>query len=67
MLTIEINGEKRQVQPELTVAGLLEQFGITGRRMAVERNREIVPRAAWGNVQVADGDKYEVIELVGGG
>ncbi|MCE5273488.1 sulfur carrier protein ThiS [bacterium] len=67
MLTIEINGEKRQVEPGLTVAELLEQIGVTGRRVAVERNREIVPRAAWSGTALAAGDSFEIIELVGGG
>ncbi len=67
MLTIEINGEKRQVEPGLTVAELLEQVGVTGRRVAVERNREIVPRAAWDSTELAAGDSFEIIELVGGG
>lgn len=67
MLTIEINGEKRQVEPGLTVAELLEQIGVTGRRVAVERNREIVPRTAWDSTELAAGDSFEIIELVGGG
>ena len=67
MLTIEVNGEKRKVQKESTVADLLEDIGIVGRRVAVERNRDIVPRDRYESTMVRNGDVYEVVEFVGGG
>ena len=67
MLTITVNGENRQVESGTSVAGLLGELGITGRRVAVERNREIVPRATWENAAVTEGDIFEIIEFVGGG
>jgi len=67
MLTIEVNGEKRKVQKECTVADLLEDIGIVGRRVAVERNRDIVSRDRYESTMVRNGDVYEVVEFVGGG
>ena len=67
MLTIEVNGEKRKVQKEATVADLLADTGIVGRRVAVERNRNIVSRDQYESTPVQDGDVYEIVEFVGGG
>jgi sulfur carrier protein len=49
MLTLKINGESRQFPAPLTVAGLIEQLGYTGKRIAVERNGEIVPKSQHGS------------------
>ena len=67
MLTIEVNGEKRKVQKEVTVADLLADIGSVGRRVAVERNRNIVSRDQYESTLVQDGDVYEIVEFVGGG
>ncbi|HKP56950.1 MAG TPA: sulfur carrier protein ThiS [Polyangiales bacterium] len=66
-MQIEVNGEVRQVAPELTVSALLALLGVGDGPVAVERNRQIVPRAEHPNTQLADGDKLEVVHFVGGG
>ncbi len=66
-MRIEINGEPREVAPNLTVLALIETLGLAGKPVAVERNAEIVPRATHGQVQLAEGDKLEVVQFVGGG
>ena len=64
---IKINGEPRQVPGGISVAAMLEELGLDRRKVAVERNLEIVPRATLGDVAVADGDTYEIVRFVGGG
>jgi sulfur carrier protein len=49
------------------VAGLVELLGLTGRRIAVAVNRDVVPRSAFGSRQLATGDRVEILEAVGGG
>ena len=67
MITLTINGTSRTFPSTLNVAELLEQLGYTGKRIALERNGEIVPRSTYQQVQLADGDKLEVVVAVGGG
>lgn len=66
-MNITLNGENRQIDAGLTVAGLIEQLGYQGKRIAVERNGEIVPRSAHATTQLADGDHLEIVVAVGGG
>ncbi|HLU78538.1 MAG TPA: sulfur carrier protein ThiS [Burkholderiaceae bacterium] len=66
-MNITLNGEKRQFDPGLTVLGLIEQLGYQGKRIAVERNGEIVPRSAHAETPLADGDALEIVVAVGGG
>lgn len=66
-MRIEVNGEPRDVVPGATVADLLASLGLTGALVAVERNREIVPRARHADAALAEGDKLEVVHFVGGG
>ena len=67
MLDIKINGESRQFPEALTVAGLVDQLGYTGKRIAVERNGEIVPKSQHGATPLASGDQLEIVVAVGGG
>ncbi len=67
MLTLKINGESRQFPAPLTVAGLIEQLGYAGKRIAVERNGEIVPKSQHGSTALAAGDHLEIVVAVGGG
>ena len=62
-----VNGEPRSVPPGTTVSGLLADLGLGGRAVAVERNREIVPRAQHPAVELTDGDRLELVTFVGGG
>ena len=65
-LAIVVNGEPREVPAGLSVRGLLDHLGLAGLA-AVERNRELVPRAQHGSVIVERGDVLEIVHLVGGG
>ena len=66
-VTIVVNGEHRAFQPGGTVADLLIAIGIENGRVAIERNLQILPRAEWATTQVAAGDRYEIVQFVGGG
>ena len=66
-LEITVNGQPREVEPDLTVAGLIGQMGIQPKYVAVERNRELVPRATHAECILEPGDELEVVTLVGGG
>lgn len=66
-MTIQLNGDPRQVPEGLTLAGLLEWLGLAPDRVAVERNREIVKRSEWGATPIEEGDRLEVVQMVGGG
>lgn len=66
-ITIELNGEPRQFVPSATVADLLAQLELAGRRVAVEVNLEIVPRSGYGVHVLNAGDRVEVVQAIGGG
>ncbi len=66
-LGIHVNGEFRQVPGGISISEMLSEIGLDSRKVAVERNREIVPRSALGEVCVDDGDTYEIVHFVGGG
>jgi sulfur carrier protein len=67
VITLNINGEPRQLSGNPTVATLIDEMGLTGKRVALERNGEIVPRSTFNTQQLADGDKLEIVVAVGGG
>ena len=67
MPTIVLNGESRPIRAGQTVVELLAELGLDSRQVAVERNREVVPRAEHGQTVLADGDQLEVVTFVGGG
>jgi len=64
---IHLNGEHRRIRAGLTIAALAEELGMVPAKLAVERNLEVVPRAALGEVIVEDGDELEIVHFVGGG
>ena len=66
-IAIVVNGEDRQVPAGTTVLALVELLGLAGRKVAVERNREVVPRAQHAETALADGDRVELVTFVGGG
>lgn len=66
-LDLLVNGESRAVPAGCTVEGLVELLGLTGRRVAVAINRDVIPRSAFGSRQLAAGDRVEILEAVGGG
>ena len=65
-MQIQINGELREVS-RTTVLGLLESLGIDPRRVAVELNTEILPKAEYAEKTIADDDRIEIVHFVGGG
>lgn len=64
---VSINGEQKIVRDGLTVAALLRELALPHERVAIERNRDILPRARWQATAVQPGDRYEIVHLVGGG
>jgi thiamine biosynthesis protein ThiS len=66
-LTITVNGENRPAQPGATVTDLLRELGLESGRVAIERNLEILLRPKWAETQVQAGDRYEIVQFVGGG
>lgn len=67
MITVHINGVSRPLPAGLDIAALIAQLGYTGKRIALERNGEIVPRSTYAQVRLADGDRLELVVAVGGG
>lgn len=66
-ISIVVNGEPRTVAAGTTIAALLAELDLGQRRVAVERNRAVVPRAQHADTALADGDRLEVVAFVGGG
>lgn len=66
-LTIVVNGEERSVRRGDTVTDLLLALGLENGRVAIERNLKILSRADWATTAIAAGDRYEIVQFVGGG
>ena len=66
-ITISVNGEPRSVLPRASVADLLRELGLHSGRVAIERNLEILPRPQWVQTLVEPGDRFEIVQFVGGG
>ena len=66
-MDISVNGEQRSVAAALSVAELLRGMGLEGKRLAVERNGEIVPKSNHAATALAEGDRIEIVIAVGGG
>jgi sulfur carrier protein len=67
-MKLQINGEERAFNDSsFTIAALVETLGMKADRVAVELNRDIVPRDRWVETQLNDGDRLEVVHFVGGG
>jgi sulfur carrier protein len=66
-IDVVINGQPRKIEDGTTILVLLDQLGLGDKRVAVERNREIVPRAQHGSTILAAGDRLELVTFVGGG
>ena len=67
MITVTINGERREFPQPIVVTKLVDELGLAGKRIAVERNGEIVPRSRFAQAAIADGDTLEIVVAVGGG
>jgi sulfur carrier protein len=66
-IDVVINGKSRTIPSNTTVEALIAELGFGDRRVAVERNREVVPRAQHATTVLADGDRLELVTFVGGG
>lgn len=66
-MNLILNGEARAFQGVANVAGLVAQLGLDARKVAVERNLEIVPRSAYAQTALSDGDRIEIVHFIGGG
>ncbi len=66
-MQIVVNGETRAAPSGATVSDLLRELGLDSGRVAVERNLLIVPRPHWRDTMVEAGDRYEIVQFVGGG
>ena len=67
MIHITVNGEARRFEAPLDVQTLLERMALAGKKIAVEKNGEIVPKSAHARTPVLDGDRLEIVVAVGGG
>ncbi|HEX4097502.1 MAG TPA: sulfur carrier protein ThiS [Caulobacteraceae bacterium] len=66
-MRLTINGEERSFDRALDLMALVQALGLDARKVAVERNLEIVPRSSYGRVLLSDGDRLEIVQFVGGG
>ena len=66
-MQIKLNGDSHTVADGATVAALIEQLDLVGRRLAVEVNEEVVPRSRHGAFALASGDRVEIVHAIGGG
>jgi sulfur carrier protein len=67
MIAISVNGERREFEAPLNCADLVVRLELTGKRVAIERNGEIVPRSRFADQVLLDGDRLEIVVAVGGG
>ena len=67
MIAFTLNGESRQINTPIDVARLLEDLGYTGKRVAVEKNGEIVPKSRHAATLIEPGSRIEIVVAVGGG
>jgi thiamine biosynthesis protein ThiS len=66
-ITLTVNGRERQLPAEITLPALLEELGVDRRMVAVAHNGDVIPRATYDDVTLRDGDRVEVVRMVGGG
>jgi thiamine biosynthesis protein ThiS len=66
-LRVTVNGEERQFETAMSIDKLLDELGLEPQKIAVERNLEIVPRSQYQDITVADGDRLEIVQFIGGG
>ena len=66
-MNITLNGDARAIPDGLSVEGLLEHLGILAKKVAVERNLEIVPKSTFPTTPITEGDRLEIVHFIGGG
>ena len=66
-MNIVLNGEPTGLEETLTLRGLIDRLELTGKRLAIEVNEEVVPRSEHGEYRLRDGDRVEIVHAIGGG
>ena len=66
-MNIHLNGERRQTAAGLSLASLVSELALTGKRLAIEVNEEVVPRSRYEGFCLSEGDKIEIVQAIGGG
>jgi len=66
-MKLVLNGESQTFETPLTLTTLIEKLGMKSDRIAIELNRNIVPREQWPQTQLSEGDRLEIVHFVGGG
>ena len=66
-MNVTVNGEPRSLETDTSLGKLLEQLGLSGKRIAVEVNRDIVPRSDYDSYQLSENDTVEIVNAIGGG
>jgi thiamine biosynthesis protein ThiS len=66
-MRIQVNGQDHDLPGPTTLARLIERLGLDARKVAIERNLEIVPRSTYADTSLKEGDKLEIVNFVGGG
>ncbi len=66
-MQIKVNGNAHTLAGKMSVAALTESLGLSATQIAIERNREIVPRSQWGEVMLGEADEVEIVRFIGGG
>ncbi|MCE9524332.1 MAG: sulfur carrier protein ThiS [Alphaproteobacteria bacterium] len=66
-MQLTVNGESHTLPGPISLLGLIEHFGLEPRKVAIERNLEIVPRSVYADTQLGEGDRLEIVHFVGGG
>ncbi len=66
-MNITVNGESRSLEPGTSLGQLVENLGLKGKRIAVEVNRDIVPRSEYDDFRLSDNDTIEIVNAIGGG
>jgi sulfur carrier protein len=66
-VTIQVNGENRETPAGTTLTALLAQLGLNSGRVAIEYNLQVLPKSKWDETHMANGDRVEIVQFVGGG
>jgi sulfur carrier protein len=66
-MRLTVNGSPLDAPDGVSIAGLIDQLKLSGRRLAVERNGDIVVRSSYGDTRLQEGDRLEIVQAIGGG
>ena len=66
-MQIILNGTEKNFQDQISIATLIKELELDEQKIAIERNKEIVPRTAFNSIRLCEGDKIEIVHFIGGG